>query len=447
MTISIPANAQFVMRQLHQNGFEAFVVGGCVRDALCGLTPHDWDICTNALPEQIKGCFAGQKTFDTGIKHGTISVVIDGEVFEVTTYRIDGEYTDNRHPESVTFTDNITPDLSRRDFTVNAMAYNTEKGLVDPFGGADDLQNNCLRCVGNPDTRFQEDALRILRGLRFAATYGFEFEKHTATSILQNSSLLNHIAAERVSVELNKLLCGKNAEAVLNDYRAVIAVVIPEITATFDYPQHTKHHVYDVWRHITKSVGNIPPNEVLRMTMLLHDIGKPRCHTTDPDGTDHFKGHQQVSAESARQIFSRLRYSNEFSQTCLDLILYHDIRFDGSQKQVKRVLNRLGADKTKMLFQVQRADICAQSDYRREQKLSAVDTAERQMEQILAEGQCFSLGDLAIDGNDLKRAGISEGKQIGLILNALLSEVIDEKLTNDKQTLLQYAIKKAGRSR
>lgn len=299
MNIVLPKNVKTIIKILNTHNYEAFIVGGCVRDSVIGLTPHDWDICTNAKPEEIKKCFENFNTFDSGIKHGTISVVLDGEVFEVTTYRIDGTYSDNRRPDSVTFTSDITQDLARRDFTINAMAYNEKRGLIDPYGGRNDLSDKIIKCVGNPDFRFNEDALRIIRALRFASVYNFEIDDETAKSIHKNADLLNNIAVERISVELNKLLSGNGAEKILNNYRDVIAVFIPEIKPMFDYNQHTKHHNRDLWHHITYAVKSIDNSPLLRMSMLLHDIGKPKACKRDGDGTCHFKGHPKYSAEMA----------------------------------------------------------------------------------------------------------------------------------------------------
>lgn len=436
MTVTIPHNAQLIINRLQSHGFEAYAVGGCVRDSLLGLTPHDWDICTSAKPEQIQSCFSDCKTIDIGARHGTIAVVLDHEPFEVTTYRVDGDYKDNRHPESVTFTARLREDLARRDFTINAMAYNADSGLADVFGGKKDLQNRLIRCVGNPDTRFNEDALRIIRALRFAACYEFTIESETAKAIRRNAALLQNIAAERVQIELTKLLCGKGAEAVLNDFREVFAVIIPELAETFDFDQKNRHHRFDVYRHITHSVGVIDRQPLLRVTMLLHDIGKPRVCTTDAKGYHHFKGHQQVSMDMAEEILRRLKYPTQFSEQCKLLILYHDVRFNGTKPQVKRVLNKIGEENMRLLFQIQTADILSQSDYRRREKLSAVDTARTQLEAILREQQCFSFKQLAVNGRDLIALGITDGREIGDTLHFLLEAVIDEKLPNEKSALL-----------
>ena len=439
MKISIPENVKLIMQTLLQNGFDAYVVGGCVRNAMMGIMPHDWDICTDAKPDEMKRVFSGFATHDFGLKHGTLVVMAENEPLEVTTYRIDGVYTDNRHPESVTFTDDLTADLSRRDFTVNAMAYNHIKGIVDPYGGEQDVRDNVLRCVGVSDLRFHEDALRILRGLRFASVYGFEIEKQTARSIKQNAGLLRNIAQERIREELTGLLCGKNVLSVADEFRDVIAVAIPELEETFDFPQNSKHHQFDVWRHILRSVAYVESDPLLRVTMLLHDIGKPRACTTDENGFNHFKGHQQISAEMSEIILKRLRFPNAFVQSCLQLIMYHDVRFDGSEKQVKHVLQALGKDQMRLLFKVQRADIAAQSDYRRAEKLAAVDKAELQTEEVLRQNRCFSLKQLAVNGADLIALGIPEGRAVGSALNELLTLVISNDLPNEKAALLAKA--------
>ncbi len=439
MKILLPQNVKTITDILKNNGHESFIVGGCVRDSLMGLTPHDWDICTSAKPEQIKKCFEDFNTFDSGIKHGTISIVIDKEIYEVTTYRIDGEYTDNRHPQTVTFTDDITKDLARRDFTINAMAYSGERGLVDPFNGQVDLKNKSIKCVGNPDNRFNEDALRIIRALRFASTYGLAIEEKTSDSILRNAHLLNNIAVERIAVEFNKLICGKGAEAILNNYRDIIAVFIPEIRKMFDFEQKTKHHNRDVWHHTIRSVAQIDNNVLVRITMLFHDLGKPDVCTCDADGSTHFKGHPKYSAKRAEDILRRLKYPTSFIEDCLKLIIYHDVRFNGSKKQLKHVMSAIGEDKVSLLFKVQRADVMAQSDYMHEEKLQKIETASKVFEEIIEEQSCFTLKQLAVNGNDLKAIGITNGKIIGKTLKYLLSLVIDEKTENEKSALINIA--------
>lgn len=439
MNIVLPKNVKTIIKILNTHNYEAFIVGGCVRDSVIGLTPHDWDICTNAKPEEIKKCFENFNTFDSGIKHGTISVVLDGEVFEVTTYRIDGTYSDNRRPDSVTFTSDITQDLARRDFTINAMAYNEKRGLIDPYGGRNDLSDKIIKCVGNPDFRFNEDALRIIRALRFASVYNFEIDDETAKSIHKNADLLNNIAVERISVELNKLLSGNGAEKILNNYRDVIAVFIPEIKPMFDYNQHTKHHNRDLWHHTIYAVKSIDNTPLLRMSMLLHDIGKPKACKRDEDGTCHFKGHPKYSAEMAETILRRLKYSNDFIETCITLIKYHDVRFSGSKRQLRHVMSAIGDKNVELLLKIQRADIMAQSDYKHREKLEKLDLACQTYKGILADKDCFTLKQLEINGNDIKNLGVSEGIKIGKILNMLLSLVIEDKINNEKSALIKKA--------
>ena len=439
MNIVLPKNVKLIIDILNKNNFEAFIVGGCVRDSIIGLTPHDWDICTNAKPEEIKKCFANFNTFDSGIKHGTISIVIDSEVYEVTTYRIDGTYSDNRRPDSVTFTSDIANDLARRDFTINAMAYNEQCGLIDPYGGRNDLSDKIIRCVGHPDFRFNEDALRIIRALRFASVYDFVIENETSKSICKNADLLKNIAVERISVEFNKLLCGNGAEEILNNYRDVIAVFIPEIKPMFDYSQHTKHHNRDLWRHTTYSVKSIDKMPLLRMSMLLHDIGKPKACKRDEDGTCHFKGHPKYSAEMAEIILRRLKYPTDFIETCVTLIKYHDVRFCGSKRQLRHVMSAIGDKNVELLLKIQRADIMAQSDYKHKEKLEKLDLACEVYEKILADKDCFTLKQLKINGNDIKKLGVTEGVKIGKILKMLLSLVIEDKLENKKSALLNKA--------
>lgn len=439
MNIVLPKNVKTIIKILNTHNYEAFIVGGCVRDSVIGLTPHDWDICTNAKPEEIKKCFENFNTFDSGIKHGTISVVLDGEVFEVTTYRIDGTYSDNRRPDSVTFTSDITQDLARRDFTINAMAYNEKRGLIDPYGGRNDLSDKIIKCVGNPDFRFNEDALRIIRALRFASVYNFEIDDETAKSIHKNADLLNNIAVERISVELNKLLSGNGAEKILNNYRDVIAVFIPEIKPMFDYNQHTKHHNRDLWHHTIYAVKSIDNTPLLRMSMLLHDIGKPKACKRDEDGTCHFKGHPKYSAEMAETILRRLKYSNDFIETCITLIKYHDVRFSGSKRQLRHVMSAIGDKNVELLLKIQRADIMAQSDYKHREKLEKLDLACQTYKGILADKDCFTLKQLEINGNDIKNLGLSEGIKIGKILKILLGLVIEDKIENEKSALIKKA--------
>lgn len=439
MDFFIPDDVKHILNIIYKNGFEAFVVGGCVRDTLLGKTPHDWDICTNAKPFEIKKCFEDFATFDSGIKHGTISVIYNNEVYEITTYRIDGDYTDNRHPDSVKFTDDVEMDLSRRDFTINAMAYNVNVGLVDPFNGQDDLANEKIRCVRNADKRFREDALRIIRAMRFASTYGFSIEDETAKSIIRNKELLNNIAIERINTEFTKLICGCSAETILNNFRDVIAIFIPELKEEFEFNQNSKHHNRDLWHHTTYSMSVIEADAVLRMVMLLHDMGKPQCQTNDENRESHFIGHPVISAEMSRVILRRMKYSNSFIDECVCLIRNHDVRYSGSPNQLKRLLAKIGESRLKKLFKVFRADIMAQSDYDKPKKLSLVELAEKDFDNILEKEHCFSLKQLAVNGNDMIAVGIKDGRKIGDTLKNLLNMVIDEEIENNRVQLLEKA--------
>ena len=437
MFINLPEKVKFIIERLAQYGFDAYAVGGCVRDSILNKKPNDWDICTDALPKQTKAVFSECRQIDSGIKHGTIAVIIDDDIFEITTYRIDGEYSDNRHPDKVTFTNLLESDLARRDFTVNSMAYNDKNGLIDPFGGLKDLQNKLIKCVGIPDTRFNEDALRIMRALRFASGFNFLIDTDTQKSIFKNKNLLKNIAVERINAEFTKLLVSISASRIIQDYRDVIAVFIPEISVMFDYDQHTMHHNLDLWRHSLKAMSIAPQTPLLRMTMLLHDIGKPYTCTTDADGNRHFRGHAKQSAAIAERILKRLRYSSDFINTCVLLIFWHDIPLNGSKKQLRRLLSKIGDENMRLLFKVQLSDKNAQSDYMHAEKLEILQEAVRAFEDIIEENECFSLKDLAVNGNDLIKVGVKQGKEVGKILNMLLNEVIDEKLKNEKDALLE----------
>lgn len=439
MYIPLNDDVELILNKLSENGFDCYIVGGCVRDSLLGIAPHDWDITTNALPQQISRIFSSYRQFDAGIKHGTVSVVINNQVYEITTFRIDGSYTDNRRPDSVTFTADIKQDLLRRDFTVNALAYNPKTGIKDFCSGIEDIKYKALRCVGNPDERFNEDALRILRCLRFASVYGFSIEPETSRSIIRNKRLLLNISAERIKDELEKLLCGDNADFVLRRYKEVFAVIIPEIEVMFNFDQNTPHHNKTLWKHTVSSIKYIKPDPVLKMTMLLHDIGKPQTKTTDINGVSHFKGHPRLSAAMADVILHRLRFSNEFIYTVTTLINYHDYRFNGNKKMMKKVLSKIGEEMFEKLLQVQYADMMAQSLYKREEKLLNCNKTVAEFKNITEENCCLSLEDLNINGRDLLNLGIPRGKAIGSILRTLLDMVIDEEINNEKQELISKA--------
>lgn len=435
MKINLPENVKYIINVFEKNNYECFIVGGCVRDSLSNVVPNDWDFATNATPKEMLNLFSKYKTFTSGAKHGTVSVVINGKIYEITTYRIDGDYKDNRRPDKVTFTSKLKEDLKRRDFTINAMAYSDETGLIDYFNGVSDLEKGIIRAVGNPEKRFNEDALRILRALRFASVLSFKIEAKTATAIKNNKELLNNIALERIGTELNKTLCGNNIEKILKKYKDVFATIIPELKIMFKFNQNTPHHDKSLWSHTACAVNNIEKEEILRVIMLFHDIGKPLTETVDEKGISHFKGHEALSAEIARKVLKRFNYSREFIKTTVILIEYHDTRFDGNKKHIKRVLSVMGAENFRKLIKIQWADMLAQSNYEREEKEEKLIATEEEFRKILHKKECFSLDELKITGNDIINLNIEEGKNIGIILNILLEEVIDDKIKNNNTDL------------
>lgn len=435
MKINLPEYVKKALIRINEAGEEAFVVGGCVRDALMGKTPNDWDIAVSSFPEKTKEIFSSFKTADTGIKHGTVLVIIDGQPLEITTYRIDGEYSDCRHPDSVNFTQNIENDLSRRDFTVNAMAYNDEKGLVDLFGGEDDIKNKTIRCVGEAGRRFNEDALRIMRALRFSSTLGFTIESETKKAVFENSELLKNVAAERISSELMKLLCGKNALSVLEEYGEIFGVIIPELKPELGFEQFGKKHAYTVWGHTCRTVDNIDSSdEILRLTMLLHDIGKPSTHKLNEKGDSTFKNHAAAGGEIAERVLKNLRFSNKICETVTFLVSHHDMDVPSSRAEVKRYLNMMGCENFIRLMKIRTADRGALSEEFRD--ISAqTDFAYAQFYDIIDKKEPYMLKDLAVDGGDLKKAGIT-GEKIGGTLERLLEAVIKNPSLNTKEKLI-----------
>ena len=442
--IRIPSGAKKILKMLEDRGFKAYVVGGCVRDILRGEEPHDWDITTSATPDEMHEVFADIKTVDTGAKHGTITVIPeDGELYEVTTFRIDGEYKDGRHPETVEFVTSLEGDLARRDFTMNAIAMDQAGNIVDPFGGEEDIKGRTIRCVGDPDRRFAEDGLRILRALRFASVLGFKIEDNTAGSIRRNSRLLEKISAERVNVELTKLLCGEYVLDVLLGYREVITTVIPELAPAIGFKQNSIWHCYDVYDHIAHSVAAYEgSDECIKTALLLHDIGKPFCYTEDEEGHGHFYGHGKISVDMAEKILDRLKYSNARKGRILDLIRYHDMRIEPEVKACRKAMGRLGTELFFDLAEVRRADKLAQSDYAREKEFAQMDEILRIAREIAASDDCLDLKTLAVNGDDLMRElKIEPGKKVGEILSHLLDKVLSDELANEKDLLLEYARK------
>ncbi len=439
MTMDMPKNVDTAINLLQSAGFEAYAVGGCVRDSLLGKTPNDWDITTSAKPEDMKSVFADFHCIDTGIKHGTVTVVIDGEPLEITTFRLDGEYEDNRHPKSVTFTSNLGADLGRRDFTVNAMAYSKMTGTVDLFGGQNDLKNKIIRCVGDPDRRFNEDALRILRALRFASALDFEIEEKTAQSLLKNCALLGNISEERIAKELLKLVCGKGAKRILTDFAPVLFEILPELQPMYKNSHDNPHHCYDIYEHTLIAVESIDPEPTLRFAMLLHDCGKPAVKKFDENGVAHFYGHQRISAEISAQILARLKVSNKFRDEILFLVSNHDRweLYENTEK-MPRYLSKFGLDGVLKLLKVMRADVLAQSpEYR--SRLDQIADAEEIAKNLAAQKPCLSLSELQINGRTLMDIGIPQGRKLGAVLAQLLDEVIDGVTKNTQEALTTRA--------
>lgn len=434
---NIPEQVKTALRMLSDAGFEAYIVGGCVRDFLLGRTPNDYDITTNALPEQTQAVFRGYKCIDVGIQHGTVAVIIDRMQLEITTYRIDGEYSDKRHPESVTFSSELRDDLSRRDFTVNAMACSSEGTIVDCFSGKEDLGNRVIKCVGEAEKRFDEDALRIMRAVRFAAQLGFTVDPETEEQIFLLKDTLKMISAERLRAELDKLICGKAVFDILMKYHEILEVFIPEITETVGFEQHSKYHDFTVWEHMSRSVMNSVNSIPVRLTMLLHDISKPECFELYPDGSGHFKGHPEKGAEKAAAILKRLRYDNKTIKTVTALIKYHDVKFR-SRQDIKRVMSAIGPELFFMLLDVQFAD--GASKLRSgESHINDLEWARSVAEDITAKHECLSIGELNINGTQLMAEGF-RGAQIGSTLSAMLDAVLDDRLENTYEKLLEFAV-------
>jgi tRNA nucleotidyltransferase (CCA-adding enzyme) len=438
ITMKIPNDVESIISALENAGFEAYTVGGCVRDSLLGREPKDWDVCTDATPGQVKAVFANERIIETGLKHGSVTLLIGDTPYEVTTFRVDGQYSDNRHPDSVAFVANIKEDLARRDFTCNAIAYNPKTGVVDLFDGASDISARLIRCVGDPRARFEEDSLRILRALRFAATYGFTIHGDTARAMSESRHLLQNVSKERVADEFNKLIMGSNIVGLLTEHADVLFEIIPDLAPTHGFDQRNPYHIYDVYTHTLVSVENAAQDLVVRLAMLLHDICKPQCFTLGDDGVGHFYGHAPVGAAKAKDILRGLKYDNDTIKAVKELVFHHDAVIKVGPGSVKRWLNKLGEERFRQLLAVRRADIAAHSELA-QPELARFDELEKVLGVVLAEGQCFTLKDLAVNGGDLIEAGMEPGKWLGKVLNALLRKVIDDELPNEKQALLDYA--------
>jgi tRNA nucleotidyltransferase (CCA-adding enzyme) len=437
LKLRLPGKVQRIINVLYQHGYEAYAVGGCVRDSVLMREPHDWDITTSATPEQVKELF--DKTLDTGLEHGTVTIMIGREGFEVTTYRIDGEYLDGRHPKEVVFTPKLEEDLKRRDFTINAMAYSEHDGLVDRFGGMMDLQNRIIRCVGNPEERFSEDALRMLRAVRFSAQLGFSIDEDTRQAIKKLAPALKKISAERIQAELIKLLTSNHPEYFQEAYElGITKVILPEFDVCMECEQKNPHHMYTVGEHLIKSMTFIKRDKALRFTMLLHDIGKPKMKTTDEAGVDHFHKHASASCLMAEEILKRLKFDNDTIRTVTTLVRWHDYHPEPKAPQVRKLIHKVGQEYFPLLMEVQRADLLAQSGYQLEEKARNWERVGLTFDHILNEEQCISLKQLAVNGKDLIDLGMKPGKQVGETLEMLLNMVLEYPQCNTKMYLVAY---------
>ncbi|MCR5654815.1 MAG: CCA tRNA nucleotidyltransferase [Lachnospiraceae bacterium] len=443
MKLEIPRDVEAIIHILEEAGYEAYAVGGCVRDAILGREPNDWDITTSAMPEEVKALFS--YTIDTGIEHGTVTIMMHKIGYEVTTYRIDGKYSDHRHPEEVTFTRSLEEDLKRRDFTINAMAYNERSGLVDLFGGQSDLKEGVIRAVGLPRERFSEDALRMMRAVRFAAQLGFSIEPETAEAVKALAPTIKDISAERIQVELVKLLESDHPERMRTLYElGITAVIMPEFDRMMETEQHNPHHMYTVGEHSIRATQAIRADKVLRLAMLFHDIAKPITKTTDEAGIDHFHGHPQKSAEMAHTIMRRLKFDNASTDLVARLCRYHDRNIEPNPRAMRRALHEMGEDLFPVLFTVKQADMEAQSTYKREEKQKLLDEMEACYLEVIKAGDPVNLGALCVKGKDLMEWGMKPGPQLGVMLKALLDEVIEDPARNTKEELKKlYEAKKS----
>ena len=436
--IQLPNSVQYIIDTIEKAGFEAYAVGGCVRDSILGREPDDWDITTSAKPEEIKQLF--RHTVDTGIQHGTVTVLVKKECYEVTTYRIDGEYEDSRHPKEVNFTSLLSEDLQRRDFTINAMAYNESVGLIDLFGGQEDLKNGIIRCVGNPRERFSEDALRIMRAVRFSAQLGYDIEEETTVAIKELAYTLDRISVERIQVELVKLLVSKHPEYVLKLYElGLTKVFLPEFDLMMETSQDNPHHLYSVGMHTVKALELVPDDRIIRLTMLLHDVGKPATKTTDENGIDHFRGHPNLGSEMTKKILKRLRFDNDTIERVALLVLYHDYgnAVSATPAFTRKLINKVHLENFPLLLDIKYADVMAQSDLQRETKLAKLEALRASYEDVLEKGMCIRLKDLAVGGMDLIEAGMKPGKELGQALEHLLEVVLENPDMNKKEFLME----------
>lgn len=457
--LKIPKKAALILNILEKNGYEGYAVGGCVRDMVLGREPEDWDITTSARPEQVKALF--RRTVDTGIRHGTVTVLMGEHSYEVTTYRVDGEYGDHRHPKEVAFTPSLTEDLRRRDFTMNAMAYNPACGVVDCFCGLDDIKKKSIRCVGEPDARFEEDALRMLRAIRFAGQLQFTIEEKTLSAICEKAPTLVHVSAERIRTELTKLLISDGADRILLAAKTGLSrFFLPEFDAMLETKQNNPHHAYDVGHHAVEAVLHVNRlwektsgldekfHVALCYAALLHDVAKPLCKTTDADGVDHFYNHNELGAKKAREIMRRLKFDNETVDVVTRIIRFHDRRHENcledgrysekGKRPMRRLMNQIGVDIMPLLFLLQEADLLAQSSFKQEEKLNKLAAAKRCFREIRTAGEAVTTKELAVNGKDLMELGIEPGPGLGHVLHEILELVMDEPEKNERDWLLNY---------
>lgn len=436
--MNLPEGVKAVLSRLENNGFEAYIVGGCVRDMFMGRTPDDYDITTSAMPEQTAELFSDCRLLSYGAKHGTVTVMYDGMPLEITTFRREGEYTDSRRPSAVYFDATLEQDLSRRDFTCNAMAYSPQRGLVDIFGGREDIKNGVIRAVGKAEERFSEDALRILRALRFASVLDFEIEENTARAAAECGVLLDNISGERICTELFKLLCGRGFARIIREHTDVLGNIIPGIIRMKDFDQNNHNHVHTLLEHTLIAAENVPPVPYMRLAALMHDTGKPDCCTVDEKGESHFYGHPEKSVMHAEKLLNRLKCDNLTRNRVIDLIRYHDVRYEPNEKTILRWLNRVGEDMLMDIFTLQKADILAQNP-KYFLRMDKVEECRFIAEKAVEEKKCCSVGMLKINGNDLINMGVPQGAKIGELLQKLLDEVVDGSLANEHDALAERA--------
>lgn len=444
--IEVPTPVNYIIQGLEKCGYEAYMVGGAVRDSILGRPIHDYDICTSAMPGEILEAFPNEEVIPTGLKHGTVTILINKEPYEVTTYRIDGDYSDNRRPDNVTFTKNLVEDLQRRDFTINAMAYNPKTGLIDPFNGMEDIKYKKIRCVGFAEDRFNEDALRILRAIRFEAQLGFAGFPETMFEIERQYERLKNISVERINSEFCKIVASNQFCVELVLYPDVFSLFIPELKDMIDFQQNNPYHAYDVFGHTIHAIEKCESDDlIVRLAVFFHDFGKPHSYQDGEDGIRHFKGHGKVSADITDSIMKRLRFDNGTRNNVVELVYYHDATFEVGKKYVKRWLNKIGEKQFRRLLEVRKADIKGQKTDYEKSRIEKINNIENILEEILQEQECFSLKDLAVNGNDVKKKmKLKEGKDVGYWLNEILKRVMDGELENNRDDLIYWMKEKVA---